>query len=53
VWWRAINRNLSELVTTGHFREDRLYRLCVIHLHVPPLREPEDIEALTKNFLER
>src|SRR5262245_51328911 len=50
----ATNRNLSDLVATGHFREDLLYRLRVIHLHVPPLRErPEDVEALTTYFLER
>jgi DNA-binding NtrC family response regulator len=50
----ATNRNLTELVAAGHFREDLLYRLRVIHLHVPPLRERlEDIEALSKHFLER
>jgi transcriptional regulator with PAS, ATPase and Fis domain len=50
----ATNRNLANMVTTGHFREDLLYRLQVIHLHVPPLRErPEDIKALTMHFLER
>jgi len=50
----ATNRNLSDLVATGQFREDLLYRLRVIHLHVPPLRErPEDVQALTTNFLER
>ena len=50
----ATNRNLGNMVTTGHFREDLLYRLQVIHLHVPPLRErPEDIKALTMHFLER
>jgi transcriptional regulator with PAS, ATPase and Fis domain len=50
----ATNRNLSDLVAAGQFREDLLYRLRVIHLHVPPLRErSEDIEALTAHFLER
>jgi len=50
----ATNRNLSDLVATGQFREDLLYRLRVIHLHVPPLRErPEDVQALTTHFLER
>jgi DNA-binding NtrC family response regulator len=50
----ATNRNLSERVAAGHFREDLLYRLRVIHLHVPPLRErPEDIGGLTRHFFER
>jgi transcriptional regulator with PAS, ATPase and Fis domain len=50
----ATNRNLSDLVAAGQFREDLLYRLRVIHLHVPPLRErPEDIQALTAHFLQR
>jgi len=50
----ATNRNLSDLVAAGQFREDLLYRLRVIHLHVPPLRErPEDVEALTRYFFER
>jgi transcriptional regulator with PAS, ATPase and Fis domain len=50
----ATNRNLGDLVATGQFREDLLYRLRVIHLHVPPLRErPEDVDALAKHFLAR
>jgi transcriptional regulator with PAS, ATPase and Fis domain len=50
----ATNRNLSDLVATGQFREDLLYRLRVIHLHVPPLRErPEDAAALTTHYLDR
>jgi len=50
----ATNRNLSELIATGRFREDLLYRLRVIHLHVPPLRErPADIRALGSHFLSR
>jgi transcriptional regulator with PAS, ATPase and Fis domain len=50
----ATNRNLEEHVATGQFREDLLYRLRVIHLHVPPLRDrPEDVEALARHFLSR
>jgi transcriptional regulator with PAS, ATPase and Fis domain len=50
----ATNRNLSDLVAAGQFREDLLYRLRVIHLHVPPLRErPEDVHALIRHFLAR
>jgi transcriptional regulator with PAS, ATPase and Fis domain len=50
----ATNRNLRDLVAAGQFREDLFYRLCVIHLEVPPLRErPEDIQALMKHFLAR
>src|SRR3954453_10047846 len=50
----ATNRDLNELVAAGKFREDLLYRLRVIHLHVPPLRQrPEDIQALVAHFLRR
>jgi DNA-binding NtrC family response regulator len=50
----ATNRNLSDLVAAGQFREDLLYRLRVIHLHVPPLRErPEDVQVLKQHFLAR
>ena len=50
----ATNRNLSERVAAGDFREDLLYRLRVIEIKVPALRErPEDITALTEHFLRR
>jgi transcriptional regulator with PAS, ATPase and Fis domain len=50
----ATNRNLPEMVTAGQFREDLLYRVRVIHLHVPPLRERrEDIKPLATHFLNR
>ena len=48
----ATNRKLDELVAAGQFREDLLYRLRVIHLHVPPLRErADDVHALMRHFL--
>ena len=48
----ATNRNLNDLVAAGQFREDLLYRLRVIHLHVPPLRErTDDVHALVQHFL--
>ena len=50
----ATNRNLSEMVSTGLFREDLLYRLRVIHLHVPPLRDRKDeIRPLAAAFIKR
>jgi|SRR6516162_3408209 len=50
----ATNRNLREMITQGTFREDLFYRMNVIHLIVPPLRERrEDIPALVGYFRER
>src|SRR5262249_29301434 len=50
----ATHRDLRELSAQGKFREDLFYRLNVIHLHVPPLRErPEDIPVLARYFLGR
>jgi two-component system NtrC family response regulator len=47
----ATNRNLNDLVAAGQFREDLLYRLRVIHVHVPPLRERrEDVRVLIKHL---
>ncbi|MEV8473720.1 sigma-54 dependent transcriptional regulator [Ralstonia sp. UNC404CL21Col] len=48
----ATNRNLLEAVSEGAFREDLMYRLAVVPLHVPPLRDRgDDIEELALHFL--
>jgi two-component system, NtrC family, response regulator PilR len=50
----ATNQNLSESVKKGDFREDLYFRLNVIPIHMPPLRErKEDIPLLTKHFIEK
>lgn len=50
----ATNRNLEEMVKEGSFREDLYYRLDVVRLHLPPLRErQEDIIALAEHFLSK
>jgi transcriptional regulator with GAF, ATPase, and Fis domain len=50
----ATNRELDALVSSGQFREDLMYRVKVVHLHVPPLRaRPEDFPALVEHILKR
>lgn len=50
----ATNRNLEEMVNKNHFREDLFYRLNVVNLEIPPLRERmEDIPLLAEFFLKK
>jgi len=50
----ATNRDLAEEVKQGRFREDLFYRLNVVPVHMPPLRQhPEDIAELTGIFIRR
>lgn len=48
------NRDILSLVSKGHFRQDLYYRLYVIHVEVPPLRErPKDVQVLANHFVEK
>jgi transcriptional regulator with PAS, ATPase and Fis domain len=50
----ATNRDLLAQIAQGAFREDLYYRINVMHIAVPPLRErPEDIESLLESFFDR
>jgi two-component system response regulator PilR (NtrC family) len=50
----ATNKNLTEEIAAHRFREDLFYRLNVIHLHIPPLRErKEDIPLLIEHFIKK
>ncbi|MEJ2189953.1 MAG: sigma-54 dependent transcriptional regulator [Acidobacteriota bacterium] len=50
----ATNRDLEKAVREGNFREDLFYRLNVLHVHLPPLRQRgEDLPELARHFVER
>src|SRR5690606_23846374 len=50
----ASNRDLREMVRQGQFREDLYYRLNVVNLHIPPLRQRRsDVGALAEHFVKK
>ena len=50
----ATNKNLTDLIRTGEFREDLYYRLNVVDIEIPPLRKrQEDIPLLSQHFLNK
>jgi PAS domain S-box-containing protein len=50
----ATNKNLSEEISSGRFREDLFYRINVINIHLPPLRERrDDLPLLVNHFIEQ
>lgn len=50
----ATNKNLKQAISQGEFREDLYYRLNVVNIHLPPLRErAEDIPFLAEHFLRK
>lgn len=49
----ATNKNLAEEISTGRFREDLFYRINIINIHLPPLRERmDDLPLLVNHFIE-
>ncbi len=50
----ATNRDLKEMVSNGTFREDLFYRLNVVNIRIPPLRErPDDVPGLVNHFIRK